>query len=148
VVSAFNMVRMMALGADWCNAARGFMFSVGCIQARSCHTNRCPSGVATQDPRRSRHLDVGLKSVRVRNFHDNTLKALAEILGAAGLSHPDELGPEHVLSRVSANEVRSYDELYRFLAPGELLDTTNLYGVYGQYWQDARPDTFAPPESM
>lgn len=147
ITSAFNIARTMALGADWCNAARGFMFSLGCIQARTCHTNRCPSGVATQDPRRNRHLDVGLKSVRVRNFHDNTLKALAEMLGAAGLSHPSELGPEHVLSRVSGNEVRSFDELYRFLEPGALLDGSEQHGIY-RYWEEARADTFAPPESV
>lgn len=148
VVSAFDMARIMALGADWCNAARGFMFSLGCIQARSCNTDRCPSGVATQDPRRSRNLDVAKKSVRVRNFHDSTLKALAEMIGAAGLGDPAELGPEHVLSRVSTNEIRSFSELYRFLEPGELLDGREQYGTYRQYWQDARPDSFAPPDSM
>lgn len=146
VVSAFHMARVMALGADWCNAARGFMFSLGCIQARSCNTNRCPSGVATQDPRRGRKLDVPLKSERVRGFHDNTLKALAEMIGAAGLNGPWELGPEHVLSRVSANEIRSFDALYRFLKPGELLDGSERHGPYRQYWDSARPDSFDPPE--
>lgn len=148
VASAFDMARILALGADWCNAARGFMFSLGCIQARTCHTNRCPSGVATQDPRRSRHLDVDLKSVRVHNFHDNTLKALAEMLGAAGLSHPNELGPEHVSSRVSTNEIRSFDQLYQFLEPGELIDGKEYHGVYSQYWEAARSDSFAAPESV
>lgn len=148
IVSAFHMARVMALGADWCNAARGFMFSVGCIQARACNTNRCPSGVATQDPQRGRKLDVGYKSERVRNFHDNTLAALAEMLGSAGLNDPSELGPEHVLARVSANEIRSFDQLYRFLEPGELLDGRERHGTYGQYWASARPDSFDPPEEM
>lgn len=148
VVSAFDMARIMALGADWCNAARGFMFSLGCIQARTCNTDRCPSGVATQDPRRARHLDVNDKSKRVRNFHNNTLKALAEMLGAAGLNGPDELGPEHVLSRVSSNEIRSFDELYRFLEPGELLNGKECHGIYGKYWQTARPDSFSPPDAV
>lgn len=148
VVSAFDLARTMALGADWCNAARGFMFSLGCIQARSCNTNRCPSGVATQDPQRYRKLDVTLKSERVRNFHDNTLKGLAEMLGAAGLNDPCELGPEHVLSRVSSNEIRSFDELYRFLQPGGLLDGSELHGIYRQYWAEASGASFAPPESV
>lgn len=148
VVSAFDMARVIAMGADWCNAARGFMFSLGCIQARSCHTDRCPSGVATQDPRRGSKLDVSYKSVRVRNFHDNTLKGLAEMIAAAGLTDPLELGPEHVLSRVSSSEIRSFHELYRFLEPGALLDGRELHGIYRQYWESARPDSFAPPDAI
>ncbi|HBM49047.1 MAG TPA: FMN-binding glutamate synthase family protein, partial [Marinobacter sp.] len=69
ITSAFNIARTLALGADWCNAARGYMFALGCIQALNCHTGRCPSGVATQDPRRGNKLDVPLKSERVYNFH-------------------------------------------------------------------------------
>lgn len=145
IVSAFDMARVLAFGADWCNAARGFMFSLGCIQARTCNSDRCPSGVATQNPRRGRKLDVPYKSVRVRNFHAHTLEALAEMLAAAGLNGPDELGPEHVLARVSANEIRSIGELYRFLEPGELLDGRALHGTYGEYWKAARADTFDPP---
>ncbi|HLQ85368.1 MAG TPA: FMN-binding glutamate synthase family protein [Salinisphaeraceae bacterium] len=145
VVSAFDMARVMAMGADWCNAGRGFMFSLGCIQARQCHTGRCPSGVATQDARRSHHLDVEDKSRRVRNFHHNTLKALAEMIAASGLADPSQLGPQHVLSRVSSNEIRSYAELYRFLQPGALIDGSELHGTYRQFWDSARPDTFDPP---
>lgn len=75
---------MIALGADWCNSARGFMFAVGCIQSRSCHTNTCPTGVATQDPYRQKALDVPSKAERVASFHKNTLKSLASIVGAVG----------------------------------------------------------------
>lgn len=148
VVSAFDLARMLSLGADWCNAGRGFMFSLGCVQARQCHTGLCPSGVATQDPRRSRHLDVSTKSARVRRFHENTLRALAEMIAATGVTHPRQLGPSHVLSRVSTNEIRSFGELYRFLKPGELLQGGELHSVYRQYWADSRPDTFAPPEAV
>ena len=102
VVSAFDIARLMALGADWCNSARGFMFALGCLQAQTCHTGHCPTGVTTQDPARMRALDVGDKSSRVHQFHRNTLIALKEMLGAAGLGHPRELGPEHVIRRVSA----------------------------------------------
>ncbi len=77
ITSAFDMARVMALGADWCNAARGFMFAVGCIQSQSCHTDRCPTGVATQDRVRQRVLAVFDKFQRVANFHKETVKALA-----------------------------------------------------------------------
>ena len=78
LVSAFDIARAMSLGADWCNSARGYMFSIGCIQAQACHTNHCPVGVATQDPQRQKALNVADKSQRVARFHANTLKALGE----------------------------------------------------------------------
>src|ERR1700738_4053912 len=95
IISAFDIARTMALGADWCNAARGFMFSLGCIQSLSCHTDRCPTGVATQDPTRSRALVVPHKIERVYNYHHATLQALAELTAAAGLDHPNEFRPVH-----------------------------------------------------
>ncbi len=85
VVSAFDIARMLALGADWCNAARGFMFALGCIQAQTCHTGACPTGVTTQDPKRQKALDVPSKADRVYHFHQNTLLALKELVQAAGL---------------------------------------------------------------
>lgn len=148
ITSGFNIARTMALGADWCNAGRGFMFSLGCIQALNCHSDKCPSGVATQDPRRSRHLDVADKSARVYHFHRNTLKALAEMLGAAGLSHPAELGPEHIVRRVSENEVQSYDQIFTFLKPNELLEGRCDHTVFQHYWDDARTDSFLPPRMV
>ncbi|MBP6748858.1 MAG: FMN-binding glutamate synthase family protein [Xanthomonadaceae bacterium] len=148
IVSAFDIARTMAMGADWCNAARGFMFALGCIQAHSCHTSRCPSGIATQDPSRWRRLDVPDKAVRVHQFHHNTLKALRELLCASGLEHPSQLGPEHILRRVSQSEVRSLAALYRFLEPGELLDGIAEHAVFRAYWPQARSDSFAPPERM
>ncbi|TFH85100.1 FMN-binding glutamate synthase family protein [Billgrantia azerbaijanica] len=146
LVSAFDIARAMALGADWCNAARGFMFALGCIQAQTCHTDRCPSGVATQDRLRGSRLDVADKSQRVARFHANTVAALAEMLGAAGLAHPGELGPEHVLHRVSRHEVKSFAALYDFLAPGELLDGgAARHAVFRDFWESASADSFAPP---
>ncbi|KQZ57624.1 MULTISPECIES: FMN-binding glutamate synthase family protein [unclassified Lysobacter] len=148
ITSAFDIARTLAMGADWCNAARGYMFALGCIQAQSCHTDRCPSGVATQDPNRWRHLDVPDKATRVFHFHDNTLKALRDLLCAAGLSHPQQLGPEHILRRVSATEVRSLGALYNFLAPGDLLGRIPDHAVFQSYWADARSDSFAPPDKV
>ncbi|QNN46985.1 FMN-binding glutamate synthase family protein [Thermomonas brevis] len=146
IVSAFDIARTLATGADWCNAGRGFMFALGCIQSLSCHTNRCPTGIATQDPARWKHLDVADKAVRVAAFHDNTLRALRDLLCAAGLEHPDQLGPEHILRRVSPTEVRSLAALYRYLEPGELL-TARLpeHAVFREFWHQARSDAFMPP---
>jgi glutamate synthase domain-containing protein 2 len=93
VVTAFDIARLLALGADWCNAARGFMFALGCIQAQVCHTDRCPTGVSTQNLWRQRALVVDDKTARVRQFHQSTLAALGELVGAAGLAHPRDLRP-------------------------------------------------------
>ena len=149
VVTAVDLARTLSIGADWCNAARGFMFALGCIQSQSCHTDRCPTGIATQDRARWNKLDVPDKAQRVANFHANTLHALKELLQAAGLEHPSELGPEHVIRRVSANEVRSLASLYRFLEPGELLgERVPEHAVFQRFWRIARADTFAPPEEL
>jgi glutamate synthase domain-containing protein 2 len=148
ITSAFDIARTLALGADWCNAGRGFMFALGCIQSLSCHTDRCPTGVATQDPRRWRHLDVADKGNRVFMFQQNTLHALRDLLCAAGLDGPGELGPEHILRRVSPVEVRSLAALYRFLEPGELLRRIPEHAVFMAFWADARADTFAPPRAV
>jgi hypothetical protein len=121
------------------------MFSLGCIQALNCHSDKCPSGVATQDPDRGRHLDIADKTERVYSFHRNTLKALAEMLGAAGLSHTSELGPEHIIRRVSDSEIQSYDQIFTFLKPNELLDAKCEHTVFKHYWEDARSDSFLPP---
>ena len=146
ITSAFNIARTLALGADWCNAARGYMFALGCIQALNCHTGRCPSGIATQDPRRGTKLDVPLKSERIFNYHKNTLDALQNLLEASGLKHPSELGPEHIVRRVSKTEIHSYLDLFPFLEPGALLEGKTGLTVFDKYWEEARPDTFEPPE--
>jgi glutamate synthase domain-containing protein 2 len=149
IVSAFDIARTMAMGADWCNAARGFMFALGCIQSLSCHTDKCPTGVATQDPRRWKTLDVADKATRVHNFHQNTLHALRDLLCAAGLDHPGQLGPEHILRRVSPIEVRSLAALYTFLAPGDLLSgTVPDHAVFEQFWEEARSDSFEAPQKV
>jgi len=143
VASAFDMARLMALGADWCNAARGFMFAVGCIQAQSCHTGRCPTGVATQDPIRQRSLVVPEKSDRVYNFHHSTMETLAEVVAAVGLDHPSELRPHHICKRTSHNDVKTYDQIYPQLAPGELLNgAENPH--FSIPWSMAQAHTFEP----
>jgi glutamate synthase domain-containing protein 2 len=138
ITSAFDMARVMALGADWCNAARGFMFAVGCIQSQSCHTDRCPTGVATQDRTRGRAVVVSDKSQRVANFHRETVKALAELIAAAGLSHPGELRPFHFMNRAAPDRVVTYAEFYHFLSPGDLLRGVDLPPLYRDPWEVAR----------
>ena len=144
IISAFDIARTLALGADWCNAARGFMFALGCIQSLTCHTGSCPTGVTTQDPLRQRALVPEDKATRVRNFHRNTLHALAELMGAAGMHHPSEIEPRHVVRRVSSNEIRLVANLYKFLKPGELLANPKAHVVYEYYWPLATSKRFDP----
>ena len=144
IVSAYDIARAMALGADWCNSARGYMFAIGCIQAQSCHTNRCPAGIATQDPRRMAALDVGDKSQRVARFHKNTLHALGELVGAAGLSHPSEFLPYHFMFRGKDNEFQDGNDAFEDLPEGFLLtgsDHPDLQ-VWLDRWSRASAETF------
>jgi glutamate synthase domain-containing protein 2 len=143
IVSAFDIARTMALGADWCNSARGFMFALGCIQAQSCHTGTCPTGVTTQDPNRQRALVVPDKAERVFNFHRNTLHALGELIAAAGLMHPQDLKAHHIVRRVSHNEVRLLSNLYPFVRPGELLTGCPDIPAFRVFWDQAQAQSFA-----
>ncbi len=144
VVSGFDMARLMALGADWCNSARGFMFALGCIQAQTCHSGNCPTGVTTQDPVRQRALVVSDKAERVYMFHQYTLHALKELVQAAGLEHPGKLRAHHIVRRVENNEVRLLSDLVTQMPSGALLqgDLSGLHGVFQRYWDPARADTF------
>ena len=141
VNTGFQIATKVALGADMCNAARAMMFALGCIQALRCNTNRCPTGVATQDPELVRGLHVGDKSTRVARFHRETVKSFFEVLGAAGLQDPQELKPWYVMRRVNSGEVRSYHDIYTPIEPGALL-TSSVNGSVGQAWNAARPDRF------
>jgi glutamate synthase domain-containing protein 2 len=144
IATAFDIARAMALGANWCNSARGFMFSLGCIQSLSCHTDKCPTGVATQDPTRSRALVVVDKKQRVLNYHNATLHALAELIAAAGLEHPNQILPIHLSHRISTTEVVSFAQLYPQLRPGELLEGTTNDPRFREAWAMARAESFAP----
>lgn len=148
IVSAFDVARALSLGADWCNSARGFMFAIGCIQAQACHTNHCPVGVATQDPLRARALDVPSKSERVARFHRNTLKALGEMTGSAGLLHPGDFMPQHMMVRQSDKKMIEGTDAYPYLPDGFLLHQEGDSAVLADYrkrWHRANPKSFAPP---
>jgi glutamate synthase domain-containing protein 2 len=145
VISAFDIARMMALGADWVNAARGFMFALGCIQAQTCHTGQCPTGVTTQDPLRQQALVVHDKAERVWMFHESTLHALMELVQAAGLQHPNELTARHIMRRISDTEVRMLSQLLMQVAPGALLQDQldTLPEVFQTHWPTASAGRFA-----
>tara|TARA_R110002051_G_scaffold67749_7_gene122313 strand:- start:12298 stop:14001 length:1704 start_codon:yes stop_codon:yes gene_type:complete len=142
IVSGFDIARLLALGADWCNSARGFMFAVGCIQSRSCHTNTCPTGVATQDPFRQKALDVPSKAERVASYHKNTLNSLAGIVGAVGLQHPSQLQPYPIARRLDDGQIKLLSKFFYFTDKGALLDHNARSEVFNQMWVMADPSTF------
>jgi glutamate synthase domain-containing protein 2 len=145
VVSAFDIARMVALGADWCNSARGFMFSLGCLQAQTCHTGHCPTGVTTQDPLRQQSLVVPDKAERVYNFHQQTLHALQELVQAAGVEHPQDITAHHIVRRSGDHKVQSLAQLILTQLPDRALLESDLQAlpmIYRQTWPLAVAETF------
>lgn len=149
VISAFDMAVAFALGADWCNSARGFMFSIGCIQAQVCNTGNCPTGVTTQDPVRQKALVVPNKAERVYNFHNETLKTLKALVEAAGLHHPGEIDAPYIVRRVNKHEVRLLSSLLPEMPAGLLINaepidpSLNLPRVFELYWNRSQAQSFA-----
>jgi len=144
IVSAFDIASTFALGADWVNSGRGFMFAIGCIQAQSCHTNQCPVGVATQDRDRQKALHVPTKAERVFNFHKNTLHALADMIAAAGLRHPSELDAHHLAQRINDREIKNYAQLHYFMEENALINNQlqDKENFYYRMWQMANAQKF------
>jgi glutamate synthase domain-containing protein 2 len=142
IITAFDIARAMALGADYCLSARGMMFALGCIQAQVCASNKCPTGVATQDPKRQKALVVPDKAERVHHYHRNTLHALKELLQAAGLKSPADLSLHHVMRRVSTFEVEPLSNLLEQVEPGSLADGTCTSAKYKRWWAQADANTF------
>jgi glutamate synthase domain-containing protein 2 len=141
VATGADIVKRLVQGADYTNAARAMMFAVGCIQAQRCHTNTCPVGVATQDPRRAHALDVPDKSARVERFHRATVHSALRIMASMGVEGPRDLRPDMLHRRVDPVTIRSSGELYARLAPGELLDAPPE--DWTADWKAADPDSFA-----
>ena len=144
IVSAFDIARALALGADWCNSARGFMFALGCIQAQTCHSGNCPTGVTTQDPTRQLALVVPSKAERVKNFHEHTLEALQELMEASGLKTPHDFTPRHIMRRVSETQTLHLSDMVDTLEVGALLkdDISNLPSVFSD-WPLTHAKSFA-----
>jgi len=143
VYSAFSLANNLALGADWCNAARTFMFAIGCVMSQRCHTDKCPTGIATQNPNRQRGLVLEDKSQRVANFHRNTLKRLGEFVAAAGLEHPHDLTPHHLYHRRGPNVITTMDRIQEFLQPNVLLEAPDST-PYAEWWGAACAESFQP----
>ena len=144
IVSAYDISRLCALGADWCNMARPFMFALGCIQAKDCGSGNCPTGITTMDPARYRALDVPSRSVRVKNFHEHTLEAVAELLGAAGIAHPNDLNRRHIVRRLSASQIKLADQIYPRVSHGALVTGEGIIEDprLRTYWSLVSSDSF------
>ena len=143
VATGFDIITKLALGADMCNSARAMMFALGCIQSLRCNTNTCPTGIATQDPKLGRAVNIKEKHVRVANYHDATIDSMLDILGAMGLSHPDQLQPDQIWRRVEDEREKNYRELYNYLEPNSLLGE-NIPADYFRDWQQASSERFSP----
>lgn len=143
VFDGHSLAANLALGADWCNAARAFMFALGCVQTKRCDADTCPTGVATQNRWRQAGLVVADKGPRVYHFHRNTVAALSQYVGAAGLNGPAELQPHHLRLRLEEYRFQSADTAYDYLEPGVLLDAPEET-PYRRWWAMADADTFAP----
>lgn len=143
VHSGMGLATNLALGADWCNAARAFMFSIGCIQAQRCHQGTCPTGITTHDPGRQRGLVVDVQAERAARFHQKTVSALSEIVAAVGLRHPKELEPHHLVHRVGATDSKLFDRIYTFLPENALLENSDET-EYCHWWRAASAESFRP----
>ena len=145
IVSAYDIVRVCALGADWCNMARPFMFSIGCIQARDCASGHCPTGIATMDPSRYRVIDIDDRTERVLSFQKNTRFALKELLEAAGLNHPLDLNRRHIVRRLSASQIKLADQIYPKVRDGALLRGEDVEDMrLSSYWNRVDKSSFNP----
>lgn len=142
VATGNDIVKRLIQGADYTNSARAMMMAIGCIQAQRCHTNTCPVGVTTQDPKRARALDVADKAVRVQRYHAATVAQAVQIMASMGVADPSQLTTDMLRKRVTPTVVRSYTELYEWLRLGELLAEPPV--TWAQDWRAATPDSFRP----
>ncbi|MBX2881201.1 MAG: FMN-binding glutamate synthase family protein [Granulosicoccus sp.] len=142
IFSAFHMLRVMALGANTVNSARGMMLALGCIQSRSCNTDHCPTGIATQNPARAKGLVVADKAPRVANFHKSTVDNLLELIAACGLDDIDQLKPRHINRRVQGTNIKTYEQLYPSIDTGCLLEESTVPADWIDDWRAADPDSF------
>jgi len=142
ILSGFHIMRALALGADFCSSARRMMLALGCIQALECNKNSCPTGVATQDPYFMKGLVVGDKTERVSSFHKNTVESFVELMGSAGLEHPDQINRTHVYRRVFMNLVKTYEEIYPTIPKGCLLEGGDSPMEFDSYLARSSADSF------
>lgn len=142
VITGFDIVRTLSLGADLCNSARGMMFALGCIQALECHNNTCPTGVATQNPDLMKGLVPEEKSVRVARFQHETVKSAMDLMASAGLSHPDEVTRDVITTRIDRNKVETFAEIFPELETGCLLFESTVPKDFLYFWRKASSEKF------
>lgn len=130
ITSAFHIARAIAVGADAVYQARGMMFALGCIQALLCNTNRCPTGITTQDPNLTVGLDVTDKKRRVAEYHKKTISNFVELLGASGLDEAKNLTRSHIYRRISFNDMITYEELFPSIKLGAMLTEDGIPQKY------------------
>jgi glutamate synthase domain-containing protein 2 len=145
VATGSDIVKRLAQGADYCNAARAMMMAVGCLQTQRCHTNECPVGVATQDPKRARALNVPDKTERVYHYQKSTVAEAQRLIASMGLHSPSDVTPHHLVRRINHVDSKSYAELFEWLSPGQLLDEPPA--IWKTDWERADPDSFRPRSS-
>lgn len=140
LASGFDLLSKVALGADVVNSARAMMLALGCIQSKSCNTNKCPTGVATQDPARAKAINVELRAKRVRNYHQATVNVFLELCGALGYDDPDKLSPADLYQRTESG-LKDFNEIYTPIPAGALLNDA-VPESYLRDWDKARADAF------
>ena len=142
VITGFDIIRNLSLGADLCNSARGMMFALGCIQALECHANTCPTGVATQNPELMKGLVPEEKSVRVARFQHETVKSAMDLMASAGLAHPDDVTRDVVTTRIDRNKVETFAEIFPELETGCLLFESTVPKEFLYFWRKASSEKF------
>ncbi|NLG55580.1 MAG: FMN-binding glutamate synthase family protein [Rhodococcus sp.] len=142
IATGIDIVKRICQGADFTLSARAMMFAVGCIQAQACHTNACPTGVATQDPARARALVVPDKIERVYQYQKHTVDSARQIVASMGLDSFGQLNPHKLLRRIDAQHTMTYGDLYDWLTPRQLLTEPPL--SWQRDWREAAADTFEP----
>ena len=142
VITGFDIIRNLSLGADLCNSARGMMFALGCIQALECHANTCPTGIATQDPRLTKGLVPEEKSIRVARYHHETVKSAMDLMASAGLAHPDDVDRTVVSTRTERSKIQTFEETYPELKVGSLLEGSTVPKEFFRFWKKATADKF------
>jgi glutamate synthase domain-containing protein 2 len=142
VISGFDIIRNLSIGADLCNSARGMMFALGCIQALECHANTCPTGVATQDEKLMKGLVPEDKSVRVARFQKETVKSAMDLIASAGLNHPDDVTRDVVSMRVTRNKTETFVQLFPELESGCLINENTVPNEMLYFWKKASVEKF------
>lgn len=138
--SGFDILAKIGLGADVVNSGRAMMLALGCIQSKTCNTNKCPTGVATQDASRAKAVNVDLRAVRVKNYQAGTVSAFLELCGALGYEYPGQLKPSDLHQRTDRG-LRHFDQIYTPLAHEQLI-VGRVPEAYEEDWHKSRADSF------